>query len=126
MFDIEFRLGKEERVIPVKNYKKEVFYAFCKERDRIQAGIAALVNYEKDFTDNHKYNYLREQLWRKEHPKDVPISKDLAWKFNEKQRYNKYYLFCKERGLKLPNREMFFNHDNERKRQEAREAIEGI
>ena len=62
MFNIEFRLGKEERVIPVKNYKKEVFYAFCKERNRIQAGIAALVNYEKDFTDNHRYNYLRDRI----------------------------------------------------------------
>ena len=44
---------------------KFLWHRFRDKEGEIERYFAANINYNKDFNDNHKYNYLREKLWKK-------------------------------------------------------------
>ena len=45
-----------------KNFGKRTYNEVVDEVFRLQKGIGASMNYNKDFTDNHRYNKLRTKL----------------------------------------------------------------
>ena len=50
----------KKRINTETNYQKYVMNEMEKKEKRIQKYIAANTYYNRDFNDNHKYNYLRE------------------------------------------------------------------
>ena len=84
-------------------------------RKEIEIGnyITANININNDFTDSHKYNYIRDKLWRKEHPEYGIINLSLKQQ-TPLERFKEYTIFCKERNIEPPKKEFFFNHENER------------
>ena len=45
--------------------KKRLYERFAAEQDRLQSNLAASINFFRDRTDNHRYNYLRWRLNKK-------------------------------------------------------------
>ena len=44
---------------------KFLWHRFRDRENEIEKYFAANIYFNKDFNDNHKYNYIRENLWKK-------------------------------------------------------------
>ena len=49
----------------LKETHPRIYKHFMDRIQEIENNLGAEINASKDFTDNHKYNYLREKLWTK-------------------------------------------------------------
>ena len=49
----------------IKKENKRVYTRFIDRIGEIERNLGASMNFNKDFTDNHKYNYLRDEIERK-------------------------------------------------------------
>lgn len=103
----------------IKNGMKENKRLYKRFNDRIneiKRNLGAGMNYNKDYQDdNHKYNYIRNNLWKKKHPEYGIMNLSLKQQ-TLLERFKEYTIFCKERGIKPPKKEIFFNHENERRK----------
>ena len=52
-------------------YNKRNSKLFMEKEIEIENNLGASINFTKDFTDNHKYNYIRMRLWKQKNVQNV-------------------------------------------------------
>lgn len=107
--------GKDHRIVEMLGDKEM----------EIGRYMSANRNYFRDHNDErYKYNHILIKKWLQTYIKYIPSKEDYKWKDNKKKRYKDYCSFCKEKGILIPKKEMFFHiseiyRRDERMRQKA-------